>query len=596
MEMARARRRLGDIHVWLGDYEAAEREFKRGLALGEELLKDDSQNLAYRNLVAEAYFFLGTLRAHRQQVQAELDLNQALTRWESIEPTSPGNVVAQARVLHQLGLLCGREGRRNEEDQCLRQALARLESLSSRNLATPSHRLLLADVLHSLAKCCEHRGRPEEGEQHLRRAADLIVKEYRENPVPSVHIRLASAYSNLAQNLARSEQTNRDAGIFYAKSILISERLVEEFPRAWPCQSELAAASDSYGYWLLNHGRIDEAVLAHRRAVKLWLALVARDASNVDYRRRLGAARHKLSLALSAGGDLAEARANLLVAINDEAAVLQAGSQDAKAIDFLQQHGTLLVRLMREMNDAAAVEPFLARQLALFDKLAAAAQPATSELRLAVWRSRRQLGQFLSQQGRLDEAEVLFLPSVEAARLVQADDEPAYRCELGKSLNGLARIRLRQRRFAETVELLESAISLHQAGAADSINDRVERNQLYAYHELLSEALVLMGDYLQAACVADQASLDFSDRLPHVRWASVWARCCALARDDARLDEEERQALLRAYGDKAVALLRLARQENEAKLADLATRSEFTSLHARQDFHELLSGLGQKLP
>jgi hypothetical protein len=131
---------------------------------------------------------------------------------------------------------------------------------------------------------------------------------------------------------------------------------------------------------------------------------------------------------------------------------------------------------------------------------------------------------------------------------------------------------------------------------ANSVNDRVERNQLYAYHELLSEALILEGDYQQAARLADHVSLDFSDRLPHERWASVWARCCALAGDDARLDEEERQALLRAFGDKALALLRSAHQENGAKLANLATRPEFTSLHDRQDFQELLSALGQKLP
>ena len=74
--------------------------------------------------------------------------------------------------------------------------------------------------------------------------------------------------------------------------------------------------------------------------------------------------------------------------------------------------------------------------------------------------------------------------------------------------------------------------------------------------------------------------------------AGLLAGCARLAARDDRLPESKRQELAMAYGDRALDALRQAVQKGFKDVARLKQDASLEPLRSREEFQELLAGLG----
>ena len=589
-EMLKSHARLGSIHVWLGDYEAAERECALTVAMAEALLGDQPRNVEYRVLLAEACSALGTVRAYRSQSErGESDLQKALQQWQALLASSDDNptyVVSQARIRFRLGVLYHKWARWDLAVQCLEQALQDLESLPTQKRESSQCRLLMGDVLQGLASLAEDRQSLDQAEKYLRRAAAEFEPLFRERYTIGIRIRLASAYSNLAETLAERRRGDDEAGRYYARSLKISEKLVDEFPLALPYQRELAAASDSFGRWLLVKRRYDEAASAHRRALQLWEAQLSGDDIHGDSRMRLASCQHNLALSLRYLRDHAGAIHHLRQAVRQQELAIEADRKNAKAIKMLSQHQTTLEQVLRSQGDLSGIEDSRKEQIAFYDRLLAEGQSAAVEARGAQLQAYSRLGILLLDVDRLDEARRSFEHSVELARRLVADapEEPKHHSELGAMLHHLAAVAHRQGSASAAVSLLEQAI-VEQDRALSAAPDEMNFRRFGAsHHGLLADVLVDLGDYRAAAEHSAVGRRRFPDLHAEYRRAVTLARCLALVQADDRLNEQEQNELAELYAAQAMELLQAAAQKDPKVVAKIEAQPELAPLRERPSF------------
>jgi hypothetical protein len=142
---------------------------------------------------------------------------------------------------------------------------------------------------------------------------------------------------------------------------------------------------------------------------------------------------------------------------------------------------------------------------------------------------------------------------------------------------------------AEALEFLKQARPHHAAALkADPANATY---RLFYRNNLQTVAGSYMGlaDHARLAAAAEElarAGLHAADD-PHLA-ACYLGRCVELAARDAKLDEGKRKELAQAYGDRALALLRQARDRGYKNTARWKTEPDLAALRPRADFQQLL--------
>ena len=76
--------------------------------------------------------------------------------------------------------------------------------------------------------------------------------------------------------------------------------------------------------------------------------------------------------------------------------------------------------------------------------------------------------------------------------------------------------------------------------------------------------------------------------------AALLARAAGLAAEDKGLDEAKRAATVKGYGDRAIVLLRKAREAGFEDAQALREAKEFSALAERADFKKLLDEMAKK--
>jgi serine/threonine protein kinase/tetratricopeptide (TPR) repeat protein len=172
---------------------------------------------------------------------------------------------------------------------------------------------------------------------------------------------------------------------------------------------------------------------------------------------------------------------------------------------------------------------------------------------------------------------------------------PDYRNDLAGTLVNLAGEHMRRREFEAAVGLLEEARPHHLAALkADPKNFTYRR---YYRNNLSSMAgfRVALADHARAAAAADElARFGFDPANDAYTAGSVLARCAALARNDARLDEDKREEFAEDYATRAVARLRQAVANGFRNPAQLRKDSWLDGVRDREDFRKLVAEVEEK--
>jgi serine/threonine protein kinase len=323
---AEAYGRVAAIHFLLGEYDPAEKAYRRAVDLRQRLVAEAPDRADYRHELAQALHGLGALLQDRRRFpEAEGLYRQALALHEALAAESPGVAPYRhelARHYHNLGALLRDTDRRAEAEVAYREAVRLDESLVAEFPKVPEYRQDLAKDEHHLA--------------HLRASAE-------------------------------PEKTK----LVYLAVLEIQSQLVADFPDVPGYRHELARSYHSLGELLRGLKESREAVAAYRRAVALHQKLAADYPGVPAYRRELARHYYHLALVHRSTGQLTEAKEAfgqaqaLCQKLADEAPA------DAAERQLLARACSNVGRLAQQAGQPREAEKAFGQALAIAQKLVA---------------------------------------------------------------------------------------------------------------------------------------------------------------------------------------------------------------------------------
>jgi tetratricopeptide (TPR) repeat protein len=349
-----------------------------------------------------------------------------------------------------------------------------------------------------------------------------------------------------------------------------------------------------------NSGRLPQAEEQYRAALAIDRKLLDQHPDDALRRQNLGEHWSGVGMVLQAAGEFGKAEAAFDEAIKlaGEASARRPDSPEVSSA-LVGYHGSRAqLRLATGRVPEAGGEFREALKLAqqVHDRFPA--RPGVTQ-QLVV--CHLNLGSFVQQHGSLDEAARILEEGVGCARRQVADYPTVLEnhSELGTILVSLALVRARQQNPAAARALLEEAIP-HQQTVCKSYPDRVhDRRTLEQEHFLLATIARNQGDHRAAAGGAEQvAQLAVRGPADRVVAAGFLAACIPLAEKDDTLSATARKDLARHYGDRAMALLQLARDggffKEPGNVEILKKEPAVKALEPRADYRKFLEEVGKE--
>jgi tetratricopeptide (TPR) repeat protein len=446
----------------------------------------------------------------------------------------------------------------------------------------------------------------------------------------NTHLRLGDLRKRLGQQAAAEED--------YGAAIVLFRGLADEFPREPAYRRDLAGGYTNLGSLLANTPRLGDAERAFHQAREIQQALADEFPASPKYRSALAGTDHNLATLLAVTRRLPEAEQALRRALENRRRLAEEFPREPL---YRRDHARTLHNLGGVVDSAGRprdAEPFFRQAIDLQRRLAEE-YPRDPSYRRELAGAHNGLANVLDNTGRFAQAETEYgraltqqqrladeFPRVPAYRQELAhthnntgmllhrrrprdaeeayrraldlqqrlvDDfpgVPAYSNELGRTSGNMAELLLQQGRPAEARGHAERAVRYQQVALKLLPSNPAYASALARHYRVLAEALVQLGDHAAAARAAAEtprppAPDEWADRY----WAGILARCIPLAEQDSTLPVEERQALARAYGDRAMVLLRSSAQRGSApRLPPLKADPKLAPLRSRADFQQLI--------
>jgi serine/threonine-protein kinase len=547
--MGLAYRRMGTIYSLLGRDDEAEKYYRSALTIQQELVAVFPSEEAYGEELAATQTNLGILlRRRKQPAEVEKLFRQALEFYSKLSaraPDVPGYRAGLARGYHNLATLLGDARRHPEAEELYRKAIALHGQLVKELPTRPGYQHDLAGHHVNLGSLLARTDRLREAEESYRQALTLREKliqswsqraPYREG--------LGYTYRCLGHLLAG--QHSPEARKAYGQAVSLGEKLAADFPKVPAYRSQLADTYAELARFLRDGHRIPEAVDCYKKA-RVWREkLVAEFPAEPAFQQGLEAVQQQLDLLLPEREKLEPRRLGQERAVRDQEAVVETEPRNARQHATLRGcYGALAATLVAMREQAAAEQVF--RQAVAFAEKLVADFPGEPEPRATLGAVLHDLAQGVALRGQLEEARRLYLRACESqqAALKNSPQHATCRASLSNHLKSLAETELKLRRHADAA-----------ARAA-------------AYARLLPDR---PADVYAAA--------------------GVLARCIPLAEQDPQLPEAKQQELARAYGDRAVPLLREVLQKGYKSPGHLPNDPNLEALWFEDRFVRLAGELG----
>ena len=271
-ETARAHSRLGGLEGDLGHFPNAARAYQQQIALLEELLKSDVENLQNIRDLALAHHQLAIQQAPVGGLAtAVLESSRAVEIAQRLSERFPGNPADRkmlARTMNNQGLFLWKSGKLREALEPLRRAVQIYEQLLREN-ADDVRRGDLAKTLNNLAILSRSQGKHAEAAAILERAVELQKEVLKASPITAIARQsLGNQYENLAVELSllgRPDEALQAAG----QVISIGQALITEYPARPGYRHDLAESCHNLANIQRDAGRAEEAESSYRRAIEI---------------------------------------------------------------------------------------------------------------------------------------------------------------------------------------------------------------------------------------------------------------------------------------------------------------------------------------
>jgi tetratricopeptide (TPR) repeat protein len=484
------------------------------------------------------------------------------------------------------------------QEEFLQKALAIYEDLLREHSSDPAARQEAATALLRVGSIQRHLGRRQEAEEAYREAVRRYRELVAEFPTEADYgEHLANTLGELARLLHESSRFP-EAEVALRQAAAVHEGLSANFPLEPRWRRLGARIQGDLGSVLMTvTGRLQEAEQAHRRALALDEALLAESPDKPAAQHVVAVHSLNLGTVLVETGRAQEAEKFIgrALALLEKLAADYPG--DPKYRFLLAVHLQNLAYFYDATGRAAPAEKALGRAIHHQGEL------ARDFPRLVVYRRQlvkyhNDLGALLDKSGRLQEAEAAIRQAVAVADKLLAEFPrvPDYQFALGVTLANLADLLRRRDEFGQAIPLLERAIACHEEALRAAPTHLHGRRWLRHAYATLSDVYLRKGEHAAAARTAEELHRLYPDEPAEYR-ATAWflTGCMRLAEKDSALSTEKRQAVVRAYGDRAVEMLRQAVQKGFNDLNHLQTDGNLDPLRGRKDFQQLLSEMASRV-
>jgi tetratricopeptide (TPR) repeat protein len=602
LDLAKSLDNLGALLAAVGRQKEAEESVGQALDLLSRLRDGHPDAPEYRQELAVGYNHLGNLWRDVDPKKAEKAYRDSLQLREGLVqdfPTVPVYRQEKADALHDLAITLQAAGRRDEAETAYDQALAIEKKLADGYPSVPDYAYALARSYNLRGVDLHNANRLSDAEDFYNKALKLLEPLAAGHPdVPSFRQELANVLQNLA---VLYETTNRaDKGTAYLhRSRDLRRRLADAHPNVPGYRQDLAAAQLNLGVLWQKTNQAADAEACYRDAVERFAALAEDYPAVPDYRHLLAIASKNLGVLLGAtprpkDAEEALGRAvGLLRALKDEQPGVPIYRQELA--QSLNELGILLARVGRDPE----AEKVWGEVLPLQEVLTADF-PKNAVYREELATYHRNLGSLHVQDVRLNQAEKEYLRAVDLLEdLAKADPDNAVYLQdlivpyanLAALLSADVHTRDEAERCWKRLAELQGRLAAAERAALDSDPANADcRRGLCDSLLGLAQALVELDDHAgAAAAVADLVKAAPPGWSEQTAAAACLARCAGLAAKDEKLAASKREELARAYGDRAVELLRQAFAAGHKDVDALKNSKDFDPLRSRDDFKRLVN-------
>jgi serine/threonine protein kinase len=559
----------------------------------------------------------GQLRTYNEELRTERNNAECLRE------------LAQAKEAEALQQTGETEKQRQRAEANFRQALAAVVQMLARvsedddQLAhEPRMEVVRGKLLEDALRFCQ--------DLLKQKAADPLARQ----ETAAIYLHMGDLQRRLGKEAAAEES--------YSAAIRLFQALAAEFPQRPNYRHELAGCYTNLGNLLVNTPRQKEAQGAYRRALDIQQALVEEFPDSADYRSNLAGSHHNLGTFMIQSGQREEGEKALRLALDHRRQLVEKHPESAPYRQDLARTHNNLGQLLDMTNRREDAEQAYRQAIDLQRELQKEF-PRVPAYRQELAGSHNGLANVLAYTKRLQEAETEFGHALDLQQRLAKDIPrvPAHRHELGRSHHNLALLLERLKRPQEAEKAYRHALGLHQALVdefakvpvyqSDLGNDlahlaRVLRDQgrladarreaeravahqrtaltlmpehpgiKYSFANnaaILAETLVRLGDHGAAVQAAAELPNTFpTQESAYYQATRLLARCVPLAQQDQTLPEEKRDALVKAYGDQAMAMLRQGLLHGPGPGAGQLKKDPYlASLRPRADFQKLVAEL-----
>jgi serine/threonine protein kinase len=391
-ELAETHKRAGDIISHIGSKSQALAEFEKGLAIYEDLLRDQPDDIALQEKAAWVRVSIGV---HQPTVETALTVYQ------------------DTRV--------------------------RAENLLRAHADHRGLRELAATLYNNLAIMHRKKGNVKEAESLLQQACDHqaeLVKLAADNPMMEAKLALYINNMGILQNdLGKPD----DALKSFQMALGIREALVKAHPREWSYQLDVSASSRDIGMILSNRGNQDEALKMFRKAQETRESLVQANPSMTKFQSDLAFSCRDVGEALLKQGKLDDALASYQRSRTLQQKLVQGNPNVAQYRFDLAQSYLKIGDVYQEKKHSTEALEAIQEARRMLDELIQA-HPDNLDYPYVQGLNLERLGRTFKQLGRLDEAAAALDQAVARQRIAfeKAPQVRYYRKSLDKHYSFLA--------------------------------------------------------------------------------------------------------------------------------------------------------------
>jgi serine/threonine protein kinase/tetratricopeptide (TPR) repeat protein len=303
--------RLGNIFEALGETSPAEANYRKAVAIFQDLADRERDNPEHQHNLAQSQRYLGCLlRDTSRQQEAEAVLEHAVTVANKLATDHGDN----PEYLHDLAVAHNELGDllRRRTDQFKRAEKAFLQGIAIGERLTREHgdeggkfRSTLAATLGNVMQV--YRGVEGKAEPFLLRAADVYEKLAREFPNEGFYRReLARHYGNLGMLYSDARRLDK-AEAYAQKAVAVAEKLVAEHPDVLDYMHELGWCNNGLAVISGNSGKPKAALAWSEKAIQTLERVIAKEPRRSEARADLRCAHEQRLTAIAQTGDHLEA-------------------------------------------------------------------------------------------------------------------------------------------------------------------------------------------------------------------------------------------------------------------------------------------------